>query len=200
MNRFETTTVDPARRHDLPSYPEDFGHLAESIIQDAIAQKAGVLIEQVERGTANEDIRRKVDFWIQVKDIPEPIGIQFTCSKDQDNVQNKKDYLRDVMHNTARKDSRPDSIIKWNKPARVILVQGNRDKIVKAWEEGQKTGQSPAFFIGDELIRDILSQVTIEMGRIDPIRVGFLRRLFESAALEKKRLEQKKKRMARREN
>lgn len=185
-SRFEPTTDhDLTRSKNLPVYPEDFGHLAESIMADALARAAGSIIEKVEKGTPNEDIRKKVDFWVKLREIDEPIGVQFTCSKNLDKIQDKKDFLRINMKNAARKDFRPEAEIKWSEPAPVVLVEANREGLAKAWKQSQETGKSPAEFIGDEMVRDVLAKMIYEVGQLDPKKIKAIHAVLEKAKKEK---------------
>lgn len=177
-------------KEKLPDYEENFGHIAEAIIRDSIGKKAGMLVEKVEKGTKAEDIREKVDFWIKFREIDEPLGIQYTCSNNENKIQDKRDFLRKA-DNIVKKEEKPDAEIKWSGNANVILVRGNMAKLVKIWEESQKENISPAELVGDEFIRNFFSQVLSELSVVNPVKKNMLLNIFFRAA-EKKQKSQKK--------
>lgn len=73
MNNIEDPSAG-GPKEKFPIYEEKFGHLAERIIRSALG-KQDILIEKVEKGTDAEDFRQKVDFWIKIKNIDDPLGI-----------------------------------------------------------------------------------------------------------------------------
>lgn len=161
----QTTNI----RKNLPEYEEDFGHVAEAIIRESIGKKAGMFVEKVERGTKEEDIRKKVDFWIKFVGIEEPLGIQYTISDKEDNIQEKLDFLRGRKF-LVKKEKRPDSEIDWSGNANVVLVRGNKQRMAKIDKESREKNVSPADLVEDAYIRNFFSQIMVMLDEANPLK------------------------------
>lgn len=179
-------TNTPRNKGELPNYEKNFGHVAEDIIRDFVGKKAGLIVENIEKGTDEEDIKKKVDFWIKFHEIEAPIGIQYTCSDNEDLVQDKMDYLRSI-NNTVKKDARPDAEINWSGNTDVVLVRGNKSKMAHIWKESQEKNVSPSELVGDEFIRGFFSQIFTELEIVNPIKKEILYKAFLKAAKEAKK-------------
>jgi hypothetical protein len=152
----------------MPQYDEDFGHLAEQIIRGSIERKANLIVEKVEKGTKEEDKRRKVDFWIKFYDLEQPIGIQYTVSDNEKKIAEKKNFLKNIIHNIARKEKKPDAEINWSGNATVILVQGDKRKMVRYWKESEEKKVDPAEVVDNVFLINFFNQVRTELGSVNP--------------------------------
>ncbi len=151
-------------KRELPDYEEKFGHLAEKIIRSALSKRT-YAIEKIEKGTKTEDYLGKVDFWLQLKNIPEPIGIQFTTNPEK--YKEKKNYLK-LKNFIARKEKRPDSEIEWEGNANVVVILGDHAKMIEYWKKIENEGVNPEDVVSDAFIVNFFSQLLVEMGEVNP--------------------------------
>ncbi len=166
------------KKEKYPRYEEKFGHLAEKIIRSALANRR-YAIEKVEKGTDYEDYHEKVDFWLQLKNLTEPFGIQFTTNPKK--YQEKKDFLR-KRNFLAHKKKKPDSEIDWEGNANVVVILGNHAKMLEYWKKIELEGAKPEDIVSDAFIVDFFKQVLIEMGKANPSKRIIIMELFKNLA------------------
>lgn len=164
----------------FPNYEEKFGHLAEKIIRSALA-KRNFAIEKVEKGTSNEDNLEKVDFWIQLKGLLEPLGIQYTTNPEK--YKEKKDFLK-KKNFLSRKEKSSNSEIDWEGNANVVVVLGDHAKMIEYWKKIENEGAKPEDVVSDAFIVDFFNKVLIEMGEVNPPKRAIIWELFKNLAKE----------------
>jgi len=173
-------------KENFPTYEEKFGHLAEKIIRSALG-KRDVFVEKIEQGTRQEDYRQKVDFWIQLKDMIEPIGIQFTTNPKK--YEEKKEYLR-RRNFIAKKEKRVDSEIDWSGNANVVVILGDHAKMLGYWKKIEQEGAKPEDIVSDAFIVDFFRQLLIEFDEANP---PMKRMIMENIITAAKKQQQNKK-------
>jgi hypothetical protein len=170
--------TDEDKDKKFPNYEEKFGHLAEKIIRSALA-KRNFAIEKVEKGTNSEDYLEKVDFWIQLKGLLEPLGIQYTT--DPEKYKKKKDFLRQ-RNFLAHKEKRPDSEISWEGNANVVVILGDHAKMIEYWKKIENEGAKPEDVVSDAFIVDFFNKVLIEVGEANPPKKTIILEFFKNLA------------------
>lgn len=166
----------------IPNYENKFGHMAEMIIRSALG-KRGVVIEKVEQGTKFEDCNQKVDFWIKIMKMEDPIGIQYTTNKEE--YERKKEFLK-TRNFLAKKENRPDSEINWSGNANVLVIKGDPEKMIGYWKKIELEGVKPEDAVSDEFIRNFFSQVLSELSVANPKKREILLDIFFEIAKEAK--------------
>jgi hypothetical protein len=156
-------------KSQLPQYEEDFGHIAEAIIREAIMEKAGMIFEQVEKGDESEDKIKKIDFWIKLVGMKEPIAIQYTCSTNPETIKKKENYLRSVNY-VVTKDPKENAEIDWTGKAHILLIKGNKKEMAHCWEESQKKGTTPGKEIGTKFVVEFILQMLNYLKKVNPAR------------------------------
>jgi hypothetical protein len=158
-----------AAKSQLPQYEENFGHVAEAIIREAIVEKAGMIFEKVEKGDEVEDKIKKIDFWIKLVGMDEPIAIQYTCSNDPETIKKKEDYQRSVNY-VVSKEPKENAEIEWTGKAHILLIRGNMQEMARCWNESQKKGITPGKEIGTKFVVDFIRQMLDRLKKINPAR------------------------------
>lgn len=166
----------------FPNYEKRFGHIAEMIIRSALGKK-GVIIEKVEQGTEIEDYGQKVDFWLKIMKMEDPIGIQYTTNEEE--YERKKEFLK-ARNFLAKKEKRSDSEINWSGNANVLVIKGNPEKMIEYWKKIELEGAKPENIVGDEFIRNFFSQVLSELSVANPKKREILLDIFSEIAKEAK--------------
>ena len=174
----------------LPEYKKDFGHIAEDIIMEALEKSAGLIIEKVEKATEREDKEERVDFWIKFRGVEEPIGIQYSITANEDKLQEKEDISR-YKDYKATKDNRGDALINWKGKLDKVVIQGNKEKFIRYWNEAQEKKANPADLVGEEVIRDFFSQLILKLDSVNPYRNDIIIQALKRIAIEKNLREKK---------
>jgi hypothetical protein len=169
---------DHGRSERYPDYEEKFGHLAEKIIRSALAKRI-TAIEKVEKGTDYEDYRQKVDFWLQLKNLREPLGIQYTTNPTK--YKEKKDFLRQ-RNWIAKKEKRPDSEIDWEGNANVVVILGDHAKMLGYWKKIEQEGVRPEDVVSDAYVVDFFKNVLIELEEVNPAKRHIFIKSFKELA------------------
>ena len=175
----------PKRPDKLPTYEQDFGHMAESILRESIGTSHDTFIEEIEQASPSEDIRNKVDFWIKLVGIEKPIGVQYTISDNEDRIAQKESILRS-MHYTTEKEARPDAVIPWSGEAPLVLVQGDKKLMAEYWKRSQELKVSPAKVVGSDFFKNFYSQVFWGLEKADPEMKQILLEAVQRAIEKKK--------------
>lgn len=178
------------QKKELPVYEEKFGHLAEKIIRGALAKRDSVF-EKVETGTKSEDYQEKVDFWIQIKGLPEPLGIQYTTNPEK--YKEKKDFLK-KRNFLAHKEKRLDSEIDWAGTANVVVVLGDHAKMIKYWKKIEEKGAKPENVVSDADIREFFAKVLIEIGEANPAKHFIIKEKLKEIFKEQRKQKKQKSR------
>jgi len=155
----------------LKVYPESFG---DDVVEPMAirALKTLPFVEEIEPATHNEnqDQNKQVDFWIKIKGMEKPFGIQFTVTKEPETLNKKFGALVKERRMVAKTDF-PDSKVKGNEellPVILVNVDGlPYSKALKKWQE----------------IDDYAPQIPFD-GRLLPVeaRLEIIKRILENAS------------------
>lgn len=154
----------------LPEYEEDFGHEIEEVVMDVLT-KRGLIVEAVEKGTKVEDIRNKVDFWLKLRGMDQPIGIQYTVTGSEEKIASKMKQLKDRSHQ-AQKET--PGTLGWSGKTDLILIKGDKKRLGDYYNKSLKMGVSPAEVVGDEFVRGFFEQLLRQLGEFNPIKARVL--------------------------
>lgn len=181
---FAKSQISPqkdANRH-LPNYESNFGNEVEELIANTLYQK-GRIVEDFElgsKGSGVDDKIGKVDIWIKFECMDDPLGIQFTMSNNEKEIEKKIQTLKENKW-MAKKEARDDSVIKWSGNANVVLVRSDKIKIANYWKKSKEKGVNFSEVIDDPFVGEIFNQIFKQLGEINPIKRDILRKAFEGA-------------------
>lgn len=183
-NIFTKAQIPPKNEnwYKLPDYKKNFGNEVEVLIADVLSKK-GFIVEDVElgsKGSGIDDKIGKVDIWVKLEGIEDPLGIQYTISTNEKEIENKIKTLRENRW-MAKKEIRGDSTIKWSGNANVVLVRGDKIKIAHYWEESQKKDVSFSDVIDDSFVGEIFQQIFKQLDEINPTKKDILMKVFNRA-------------------
>lgn len=164
-----------AKKNILPEYKEDFGHEVEEVVMD-ILEKRGIIVEAIEKGSKIEDIRKKVDFWLKLKGVERPIGIQYTCTDNDDIIERKIKQLKD--RNWQAEKELPGAI-GWSGKTDIVLIRGNKQKIARYYNESKEKKVSPAEVAGDEFVRGFFEQMLRQLNIFSPVKAKIIVDVFQ---------------------
>jgi hypothetical protein len=182
---FESPNQDSSvqkTKSQLPQYEENFGHAAEDIIREAILEQAGMIFEKVEKGDESEDKERKIDFWVKLVGMDEPIAIQYSCSTNLKVIKRKEDYLKSINY-VVTKEPKKNAEIDWTGKAHILFIHGDKMKMARCWEESQKKGTTPGKVIDKDFLIDFAMQMIKYLKKVNPARearvMELLKKIYE---------------------
>lgn len=190
MANYETPKIGDKSARELPDYEEKFGHLAEKIIRSAIGKREAV-VEKVEAGTKIDDQIGKVDFWMKLIGMEDPLGIQYTTNPEK--YEEKKKLLRS-RNNLAKKEKRPGAEIEWEGNANVIVILGDHAKMIGYWKKIEQEGAKMEDVVSDAFVVNFFFQVSQELKLVNPAKFFIVMGLFMDA---KKRVDKEKRKTGR---
>lgn len=166
----------------LPNYEEDFGHKVEEVVMDVLAKK-GLIVEAVEKGTKEEDIRKKVDFWLKIQGLDQPIGIQYTMTGSEEKEEKK---IKQLENRKWQVFKATPGTLGWSGKTDLVLIKGNKEKIGHYYNESLKKGVPMAEVIGEEFVRGFFRQLLEQLNDINPEKAKIIVDIFQKKLKEKR--------------
>lgn len=163
---------------EMPDYEKDYGHKAEDVVIFALKNE-GNFVEEIEKGTKTDDLRKKVDIWVKFYLIAEPLGIQLTISDNEDKIQDKKDVL-EKRGWKAKKEKTEGSKIDWVGNVNVIMVRLNKKEVAEYEKKNNEKETSDSINKEmSEFVGKIYRQIFKELERINPLRRDIYYKVFK---------------------
>jgi len=167
-------------KREIPDYEKDFGsEEAELIVMD-IFKNRGLIVEEVERGTKGENCEEKVDFWVKIVGLDDPLGIQLTISDNEDKIEEKTRILNERSW-FGKKENRPESRIKWSGRADLVLIRLKKKTLVDYYEKSKEKGVDVSELVKDWFVREIYSQIFVQLDKNNPIKKDIIYNIFKRA-------------------
>lgn len=149
----------------ITEYPEDFGKKSELIIARALKKRFSPLVKETETATPYEDQREATDIWVDLGDAG-VIAVQLTFSDSPQKLQQKREQIKKKQF--AKKEERPDALIKYTKNAHLVLAEFEKTDIsdaYSAYERKMSQGDAakPEDFVKDRTLMHIMGQIINEL-------------------------------------
>lgn len=187
MIKYDMPKIGDAGDRELPEYEEKFGHLAEKIIRTAVGKRDAV-VEAVEAGTKIDDQIGKVDFWMKLIGMEDPLAVQYTTNPKK--YEEKKALLKS-RNNLVKKEKRPDAEIEWDGNANVVVILGDHAKMLGYWKKMEQEGVKMEDVVSDAFVVNFFAQILQELKIVNPPKAMILMEFFMD--LKKKKDKEKRK-------
>lgn len=109
-----------------PETGRDYGHQFEEDLALALKEQLTEVVEETELATRTEDRMQKVDFWLKLSEVENPIAVQVSFTTSGERYSEKERHVKRKPY--ARKEERNDSLINTDKWSDKVLVIHDKNR------------------------------------------------------------------------